>query len=204
MKQLIFDIETLDKNSECIILCASFLIYDLIEDSNTNLKDLEPKIKTFKLCVESQQKMGRTTSKETIDWWKTQLKESPHLKSILLKSENDLTPVDFYSQLNSWLKSEGYNKRNHFAWQRGTLDIMAIDSLFNMCNYKDKDYPILWWKVRELRTAIDLLGDTQLNGYVKNVKEKILVELPNFTKHNPIHDILLEVFQLREIGLFKN
>lgn len=203
MKQLIMDIETLGSDSKCVILCASFLVYDLIEDQTTHISDLEKRVVTFKLSVDEQIAAGRTKMKSTIQWWKDQLEIAPHLRSILSRSPDDLTMIQFYSKLTSWLKEQGYNKRKDFAWQRGTLDIMVIDSLFDTAGYAQKQYPINWWKVRELRTAIDLLGDTELNGYVTGIINRAPTLIPGFTKHNSAHDILLEVVQLREIGLFK-
>ena len=203
MKQLIMDIETLGNDSSCVILCASFLIYDMIEDQTTHISDLEKRVKTFKLSVDDQVAGGRTKSESTTQWWKEQLEIAPQLRSILARSPEDLTMVQLYSKLSAWLKEQGYNKKTDFAWQRGTLDIMVIDSLFNTAGYSQKDFPIMWWKVRELRTAIDLLVDTELNGYIKGIKERAPELIPGFTKHDSAHDILLEVVQLREIGLFK-
>lgn len=203
MKQLLFDIETLGAESNSVMLCASFLVYDLIQDIHTPIQDLESRVKTFKLSVDDQIAVGRTKDPETVAWWKEQLQEAPHLRNLLARSENDLTITQFYSKLSAWLKDEGYNRKTDFAWQRGTIDIMIIDSLFNSAGYSTKDRPIMWWKIRDLRTAIDLLGDTDLNGYTRGIKDRLNEVIPGFTKHNPAHDILMEVVQLREIGLFK-
>lgn len=201
MKQLIFDIETLGQKSTSVCLCASFLVYDIANDKNVPLLELESRVRTFKLDVDEQVALGRSKTQSTLDWWRGQLETSPHLRKFLARSPNDLKMKEFYNELQIWLKEQGY-KRSDFIWQRGTIDIMILDDIWDMIGYEQKNYPMYWWKVREIRTAIDLLGDTEMDGYIKGFKDNMSKIIPGFTKHNPAHDILLEVHQLREIGLF--
>lgn len=203
MKQLIFDIETLGADSTSVCLMASFLVYDLKEDSHTPLNSLRQRIKTFKLSVEDQKKHGRTINKDTMAWWKEQLQESPQLKSILAPSEQDLTMKQFFEQLTEWLRIQGYNKYNDWAWQRGTLDIMVIDGIFRDAGYHLNDFPIHWRKIRDIRTAIDLTAfPDKMNGYTNDAWEKAPLKIEGFAKHDPASDILMEVMQLRDCGIF--
>ena len=202
MKQLFFDIETLGQKSDSVCFLASFLVYDIVADKELSLEELEPKVKTFKLSIAEQYEAGRKSTKSTMDWWKGQLKIAPHLGKMLEKSPDDLTMKDFFKELEAWLKKEGYNKKKDFAWQRGTIDIMIIDDMARMSGLHEQNHPILWYKVREIRTALDLLGDTNLDGYIVGFKDNIKSILPGFTKHNPAHDILLEVWQMRKAEVF--
>lgn len=203
MKQLIFDIETLGNDSTCICLMASFLVYDLKDDAHTPLNSLRHRVKTFKLSVEDQKSHGRTINKDTLDWWKEQLQTSPQLKSILAPSEQDVTMQQFFEQLEQWLIAQKYNKETGWAWQRGTLDIMVLDSMFRQLGIHQKTYPIYWWRIRDLRTAIDLTAfPDKMNGYTNDAFEKAPVKIEGFAKHDPASDILMEVMQLRDCGIF--
>lgn len=206
MKQLIFDIETLGSDSNCICLLASFLVYDLKADTPYNLNELRPRVKTFKLSIQEQSTVyGRTSDPDTVKWWKAQLEYIPQLKHILAPTENDLTIEQFYEQLSAWLKQQGYDKEKDWAWQRGTLDIMVLDSMFKQTGLSQKEYPIYWRKIRDLRTAIDLTAfPDKMNGYTNDAYEKAPIMIDGFAKHDPVSDILMEVMQLRQCGIFED
>lgn len=203
MKQLIFDIETLGNDSTCVCLMASFLVYDLKEDSHTPLNSLRHRVKTFKLSVQDQVNHGRTINKGTVDWWSEQVREAPQLKAVLSPSPEDLTMKQFYEHLTEWLRIQGYNKYKEWAWQRGTLDIMVLDAIFRDVGIHMNDFPINWQKIRDLRTAIDLTAfPDKLNGYTNDAFEKAPIKIEGFAKHDPVCDILMEVMQLRDCGIF--
>lgn len=204
MKQLIFDIETLGNDSNCICLLASFLVYDLKGDSSVSLSELRSRVKTFKLSIEDQKAYGRTSDPGTVNWWKEQLVFAPQLKAVLAPSKDDLTIEQFYEQLSAWLKQQGYDKDKDWAWQRGTLDIMVIDSMFKQTGLSQKEYPIHWWKIRDLRTAIDITAfPDKLNGYTNDAYDKAPKVIEGFAKHDPVSDVLMEVMQLRDCGIFQ-
>ena len=204
MKQLIFDIETLGSDSNCICLLASFLVYDLKEDSHTPLNSLRHRVKTFKLSIDEQSSVyQRTSDPDTVKWWKEQLAYAPQLKTILSPTPEDLTVEQFYEQLSAWLVKQGYNKDTDWAWQRGTLDIMVLDSMFKQTGLDQKQFPIHWWKIRDLRTAIDLTAfPEKLNGYTNDAWDKAPKVIEGFAKHDPVSDVLMEVMQLRDCGIF--
>jgi hypothetical protein len=203
-KQLIFDVETLGTESNSVCLCASFLVYDILEDYDVSLEQLRARVKTFKLSVEDQRSFGRKIDSGTLDFWKNEIAKVPELKAVLKRDpENDLTMLQFYDELYAWLIDQGYNRKEDWIWQRGTLDIMILDSIWKDLEINRKDFPLFWWKVRDLRTAVDLLGETNMNGYIKNIKENAYKYITNFKKHDPVDDIILEVLQLRMIGLYQ-
>jgi len=204
MKQLIFDTETLGSDSNCICLMASFLVYDLKADARSSLDDLKSRVKTFKLSMDEQASVyGRASDPETVKWWKDKLLYSPHLKKILAPSSDDNTISQFYRKLSDWLVEQGYNKETDWAWQRGTLDIMVLDSMFKQIGISQKQLPIYWWKIRDLRTAIDLTAfPEKMNGFTNDAFEKAPLNISGFTKHDPVSDILMEVMQLRDCNIF--
>lgn len=205
MKQLIFDIETLGNDSHCIMLMASFLVYDLKADTPLNLNELRPRVKTFKLSIDDQQKHGRTTKADTLQWWKEQLAYAPQLKFVLAPSKDDITMQQFYDQLCEYLTKEGYDRKKDWAWQRGTLDIMVLDSIFHQIGVPQSEYPIVYNKIRDLRTAIDLTAfPDKMNGYTNDAYEKAPTMIEGFAKHDPVSDILMEVMQLRQCGIFED
>jgi hypothetical protein len=202
-KQLIFDVETLGTESNSVCLQASFLVYDIAADYDISIADLRPRVKTFKLSVEDQVAHKRAVDNGTLDFWKNEIAKVPELKYILKRDhENDLTMLQFYDELYAWLIEQEYDRKKDWAWQRGTLDIAILDSMWKDLNISRKDFPIFWWKIRDLRTAIDLFGDTDMNGYIKGIKENGGKYIDGFKKHNSVDDILLEVLQLRMIGLY--
>jgi len=204
MKQLIFDIETLGTDSSSICLAASFLVYDLKKHSTDSLSSLRKEVKTFKISVADQKSRGRISDPDTLEWWKGQLSFAPELKKILAPTESDLTVEQFYTDLSSWLTEKGYSKDKDWAWQRGTLDVMVLDSMFKQIGIAQKQFPIYWWKIRDLRTAIDLTAfPDKLNGYTNDAWERAEKLIPEFSKHDPVSDILMEVMQLRDCGIFE-
>ena len=205
MKQLIFDIETLGNDSNAVLLMASFLVYDLKADTPYQLNELRSRVKTFKLSVEEQKKSGRVITPETMQWWKEQIAYEPSLKSVLAPSENDLTMKEFYDQLCEYLEKEGYNKKKDWAWQRGSLDIMVLNSIFYQLKTPSNAYPIEWRNIRDLRTAIDLTAfPEKMNGYTNDAYEKAPRVIKGFAKHDPASDILMEVMMLRDCQIFED
>lgn len=198
--QLLFDCESLGISSDAVVLDCSCIVYDLIRDKDKSLVELmETQGKTFKLSVVEQKKMGRKIDQSTVEWWSTQGPEA--LKKIAPR-DDDLHPNDFFLELSAWLQSQGYTRRA-WAWQRGNVDIAWLDSMFDMMSVERNRRPIDWAKVREIRTAVDLAGvSSKLNGYADGIFEDIHSHIPMFTKHDSLHDVAMEVLNLRLAGVF--
>lgn len=201
--QVVFDIETLGSEDRSIILDASVVVYDIIADANKSLLEIEQsgKCARFKLDAAEQMKMGRIVDPETVAWWKSQ---GAAARAIVMPDKAlDISVDAFYLQLTNFLKKHGYNKHVGWVWQRGTLDIQWLDSLWKDAGYPSNKKPLKWGKVRDIRTAIDLCGNsTKLNGYQDGFEEELKTQFPTFTPHNSIHDVLRDIMQLRMAGVF--
>jgi hypothetical protein len=76
--------------------------------------------------------------------------------------------------------------------------------MFKQTGLSQKEYPIYWWKIRDLRTAIDLTAfPEKMNGYTNDAWDKAPTVINGFAKHDPVSDILMEVMQLRDCQIFE-
>lgn len=179
-----FDIETLSKSSEAVILSLACIYFnpDEPQDYNSLLKSAF----FAKLNVEHQVKAhSRKINKSTIEWW---AKQCDHAKNkSLVPSKNDELFVDAYERFRVWIKSK--NDPDAWVFCRGMLDQLVLDSYEEQLGIE----PIFHYsKWRDIRTAIDFLYGTK-NGYatVSNFDEKAFV-----IKHDPIHDCAYDIMQL--------
>lgn len=133
---------------------------------------------------EQLQKFHRTTSKETISWWKSQSDEVKQVS--LFPLATDMHLVDGLLKIKDYVDS---HEGERIVWVRGTLDQITFNSLCKSAGVA----PIFPFKnYMEVRTAINLLKDSAKRGYCS---------VPNFDfsivkKHNPIHDISYDVMQI--------
>ena len=180
----VFDIETLDVESTSVVLSAAIVYFDekstyqsLLDDCLFVKFDAKEQIKKYK----------RTVSKSTLEWWG---KQSDHAKKIsFYPSDKDLTAVEAISQIRKYLKRE--SKEKMIMWSRGAIDSVIMDSL---CKAMDVKPLIFYNQHREIRTALDLLSKTCVNGYCQ-------VDLKGFSremvkKHDPVHDVCYDAIQL--------
>ncbi len=132
------------------------------------------------------ERFNRTVDLGTIDWWKKQ-SEQARLKSFDRNPDLDMKTEDGLDILDAWIKRhKDYNK--DLVWIRGTLDQMALDSLYGALGRK----PTFNYNVyRDMRTAIDLLYPDSNGGYVE-VDSSLCEEFDQFQwiPHDPLHDIV--------------
>lgn len=174
---LIFDIETLGKTTESVVLSMACIRIDL--DHKPTYSQMIESAFFVKLNVEDQVKrLKRTISKQTIDWWAKQcdLAKNKSLKP----SPNDVTAEEAINLFREWANKQDINK-NEWVFARGNLDQLIIDALTESIHQEQVFHFNRW---RDVRTAIDFLtGST--NGYctVPNFDPKAHV-----IKHDPVHD----------------
>ena len=132
------------------------------------------------------ERFNRTVDLGTIDWWKKQ-SEQARLKSFDRNPDLDMKTEDGLHILDAWIKRhKDYNK--DLVWIRGTLDQMALDSLYGALGRK----PTFNYNVyRDMRTAIDLLYPDSNGGYVE-VDSSLCEEFDQYQwiPHDPLHDIV--------------
>lgn len=179
---LLFDVETLGKESTTVVLSASLLYVDF--DTEFTYEELLEKTVFVKFnAIEQIEKYNRTKSKDTIEWWEQQ-NQATKEKSFFPK-KSDLSVEDGMDILRS-----NY-KKNTAIWIRGSLDGMAIDSLATAANIKPW---APWYMYRDIRTFIDLMKDTSKYSYCDIPgfdKDKMVV------KHDPCHDVAYDAYMMK-------
>lgn len=199
--QLIMDAESLGIADGSVVLDVSVLAYDVVADEKKTLAELLPKCRRFKLSIQDQvQNYKRTIDPDTVSWWKQQ---DVVVQRAVMPSAGDLTLPEFYEQFMDWVDEVKFSRRNGFCWIRGTADIAWVDSIWRDLKVKQNDRPLMWYKIRDIRTAVDISGISgRLNGYPDNFDALIKAEWPDFQKHNSVHDVVAEVKALRMSGVW--
>jgi hypothetical protein len=187
----IFDVETLGKRSNSVILSMACIYFD--PDKQPGHKELFEGAFFAKFDVQDQMKrLGREAGKSTIEWWSKQC-ENVKNKSFKPNPAVDERFEDGYERMREWAKSKNDDKC--WVWARGNLDQLVMDDIEEQIGLEPVFRYARW---RDVRTAIDFMYNT-IDGYVK-------VEVPpwidafdssiHITKHNPIDDCVFDAMML--------
>jgi hypothetical protein len=186
----IFDVETLGKESNSVILSMAAIYFESDkEPSHTQLRDSAFFVK---FDVQDQiKRLNRKVGKTTIEWWSKQC-ENVRNKSFKPRAD-DITFEIGYEAMRQWANTK--NDSKCWVWARGNLDQLVLDSMEEQLELKPI-WPFSRW--RDVRTAVDFLYGTT-NGYVE-VDTPAWVEAfdskLHITKHNPIDDCVFDAMQL--------
>ena len=187
----IFDVETLGKESNSVILSMAAIYFD--PDKGPSYKEMYNDAFFVKFDVVDQMKrLDRKVGKTTMQWWAKQC-DNVKIKSFKPDPSRDVKFEDGYEQMRQWAASKNDDKC--YVWARGNLDQLVLDSFEEQLEIKPI-WPFSRW--RDVRTAIDFLYGVT-NGYVT-------VEVPpwvesfdpalHVTKHNPIDDCCFDAMML--------
>ena len=187
----VFDVETLGKESNSVILSMAAIYFN--PDEQPGHQKLFDEAFFVKFDVADQMKrLDRKVGKSTMQWWAKQC-ENVRIKSFKPNPAIDVKFEDGYEAMRQWAKSKDDTKC--YVWARGNLDQLVLDSFEEQLSIEP-----IWdynrW--RDVRTAVDFLYNVN-NGYVK-------AEVPpwietfdkdlHITKHNPIDDCVLDAMML--------
>ena len=140
-----------------------------------------------KFDVKEQLAVGRSASKSTLEWWKSQ---HEYVRKVSLDpSRDDCTVENGIKQFYDYM-AKFPNAKQQTMWARGSLDQMAIDSLTVKFDLENITPYNVW---RDVRTAVDILYGTT-NGYVE--VDHPLFDRTCVIKHHPVHDCALDAMQL--------
>lgn len=181
----IFDVETLGVESNAVVLSAALIHFD--PEQRPTYQDLLNGACFVKFNAKEQLQIGRTVSKSTLDWWKSQ---HEYVRKISLDPNREDMNVEngmqkFYDYMSKFL-----NAKHQTMWARGSLDQIVIDSLAVKFGLEEITGYNMW---RDVRTAIDILYGTT-NGYVDI--DHPLFKRHEVIKHHPVHDCALDAIQL--------
>ena len=182
----VFDIETLGKKSDSVILSMAAIYFN--PDEKPSPQQLREEAFFAKFDVKDQhQRLKRHMGQSTMEWWAKQCDNVR--KASFTPHESDCIFEDGYEAMRKWAASK--NDPKCWVWARGNLDQLVLDDIEEQCGLE----PIwLFNRWRDVRTAVDFLYNTT-NGYVD-------VDYPGFdskndiSKHNPIDDCLLDAMML--------
>lgn len=139
---VMIDLETLNTTPDATILTIGAVKFDPF---GRELQ--EPKMDSFycKVDIDSCDRIGLTTSDDTIAWWANQSKEA---QAAAFDPEGRIDIVDAFAQLYKFCWGA---KR---VWSNGScFDIIICEHVFRKIN---KAVPWKFWEVRDVRTAFDL------------------------------------------------
>lgn len=182
----VFDVETLGKESNTIILSMACVYFDPLKKPSH--EELRANAFFAKFDVQDQrERLKRTMTKSTIEWWKKQCFNVK--RKSFVPSVEDVIFEEGYEAMRKWSKQ--FNDSKSLVWARGNLDQLVLDSIEEQLGL-EPIFPYARW--RDVRTAVDIWYNTD-TGYID-------VDYPGFdsklhiTKHNPIDDCIFDAMML--------
>jgi hypothetical protein len=129
------DLETLDVTPTSTVLSLGAVKFDPFSDS-------EPHSELYlKISIDDQDRLGRTTSDKTIEWWS---KQNTSVMEEAFDQTNAVTVEEALRQLNKW--TVGLDE----IWAQGYgFDITMLEDM-----YRSIGKPIPWqfWQISDART----------------------------------------------------
>jgi len=183
----IFDVETLGKESNSVILSMAAIYFD--PETKPSYEDLYNSAFFVKFDVEDQvRRLDRKIGKTTMQWWAKQC-DIVKAKSLKPNKALDVKFEDGYEAMRKWAESKKDDQC--YVWARGNLDQLVLDSFEEQLEIKPI-WPFNRW--RDVRTAIDILYNTT-NGYCP-VNYKGFSADAKVIKHNPVDDCAYDAMML--------
>ena len=142
LTDIMIDLETLNVTPDATILTIGAVKFDPFGREVS-----EPKMDSFyvKVDIDSCDRIGLTTSDDTIAWWANQSKEA---QEAAFDPEGRIDIEDAFQQLYKFCWGA---KR---VWSNGScFDIIICEHVFRKIG---KAIPWKFWEVRDVRTAFDL------------------------------------------------
>ena len=142
LTDIMIDLETLNTTPDATILTIGAVKFDPF---GLELKEPEMKSLYVKIDVDSCDRIGLTTSDDTIAWWANQSKAA---QEAAFDPEGRIDIEEAFAQLYKFCWGA---KR---VWSNGScFDIIICEHVFRKIN---RACPWKFWEVRDVRTAFDL------------------------------------------------
>lgn len=137
------DLETLDTRPQCTVLSLGAVKFDPFSDAEPHSELY------FKISIDDQDRLGRTTSDETIAWW---AKQDPKIMEEAFDQSNPNEVMTVEQALNSLTKwIWGSDK----IWGHGYgFDLTIIEDMYRSVG---KPIPYNFWQVMDSRTLFSVL-----------------------------------------------
>lgn len=144
-----------------------------------------------KFKVEDQIKnYHRTTDADTIAWWKKQPQEARD--AAYKPYDTDVTMEEGLRGLSKFIGRSKYNYKQSYVWARGPqFDFPKIESMYDQVGIS---LPFNSWKIRDVRTIVDILAGTNTGVYEPDGGYPA-----GFIKHNSMHDAAKDAYCMKEL-----
>ena len=186
LEHLVFDVETLGLREDTVVLSLACVPFQFETFKSYGERVLDGFYVKFN-AEEQITNHHRSTTKSTIDWWKQQSPEAK--KYSLTPHKDDVSMEAGLKQLRDWIKTTKYDYKNSYIWSRGTyFDFPKIEHMYWQL---DQEIPANTWRIRDVRTYIDVLTGVSNGKYdpikaEKNLNAYSLVEIYlSATESNP-------------------
>lgn len=189
LTHLLIDIETLGTDPDAVVLsiaCVPFMLEvhtyfgELVSSGFCVKFDVKEQIKTYHRSIEDG----------VMKWWKTQPKGV--FDSMVRPTIGDMSLKDGLTHMNKFVAGvKGYQFNESYVWSRGNnFDFPILKSA-----YKDAGIGLPYndWRVRDVRTAIDIMAG------VDDGKYQLQFGGDGFIAHNPLHDAAMDAARLNEL-----
>jgi len=133
------DLETIDTRPQSTVLSLGAVKFNPSNDS-------EPYDELyFKICINDQDRLGRTTSDSTIQWWS---KQDPKIMEEAFDQEGAITVEEALSKINKFVVGVDV------LWGQGYgFDYTIIEDMYRSLG---KPIPYNFWQVRDSRTLFSV------------------------------------------------
>lgn len=192
----IFDLETLSTHNNALILSISFCCGDYQRQGPEHaIEYVRERGETYRLPIEMQKnRFGRHVEDDTLAWWKNH----NDAFEVVMSAGNRIDCSELYPRIVKHLSLYEYDQKETVVWLRAPhFDQPILESFFETVHGK-KGVPYSHWKIRDVRTAIDIATGSN-NGYPENNRD--VGDKFGIRKHVPIDDIALDVALLEEFCL---
>ena len=162
------DLETLDTKPSCTVLSLGAIKFNPLDDS-------EPHSELYlKINVDDQDRLGRTTSDDTIAWW---AKQDPKAMEEAFDQTGAVSVDEALRQVSKW--SVGVDT----IWCQGpAFDIVILENLFRQYNHH---IPWPFWKIRDSRTLFGIMPVDPRKA-------------TNFAAHNALEDCKVQALCVQQ------
>jgi hypothetical protein len=134
------DLETLDTSPRCTVLTVGGVKFDPYSNSEPHSEFY------FRLDLDEQDRLGRTVTDDTIEWW---AKQDPRVKEEAFREDDRVGLKHFLDHLTKWMVGVDV------LWGHGYgFDVTIVEDM-----YRQLSTPIPWnfWQVKDGRTFLSLL-----------------------------------------------
>lgn len=186
---VIYDFETLSQDaSKCVVVSCAMTTFSLegLAEGYYTFDKLVKQIQNIKFKVQEQvEEYNLEIDPETLEWWSEQTKEA----RALIKPSSEDVSID---RMIHWFNSQVELNDVRIVYTRNnTFDPIILKNICEITNHK---FPYPWWMIRDTKSTIDGLT------WHHDIKDSFIP--PNcegYVKHNPAHDIALDIMRLQTL-----